>query len=337
MTKRALKHAGLTLGLLALASIGSTALAQELPKAARLPLGAMMRPPLRTSPAATDTSSLRYTVISFPGDLSTQGVGINPGASTASAEIVGGHVFNGGQNGTGFRGHLRGGKAMAQSYESVNDPAGPVQQQAYSVNDAGQVVGDYFDSAGNFHAYELDGTSYKPLEVPFTGATGTYSPGINNAGQIAGGWIDGNGLSHGFTLVGGTYSSFDYPGAAQTVARAINSQGDISGYWVDGSGNYHGFLKQGATYTSVDVPGAVFTIAVGLNDADELAGGFCPTADCVNTGIGEEGFVYRNGSFTTVAVPGEPATGLGGISNSGIVIGTYFDDAGAYYAFTATP
>lgn len=63
-----------------------------------------------------------------------------------------------------------------------------------------------------------------------------------------------------------TFTTFDVPGATDTIASGINDGGQIVGW-----GTY-GFLKDGATFTRIDVPGATSALALGINDAGQIVG-----------------------------------------------------------------
>jgi hypothetical protein len=352
MTKQNLKNLSLSLCLLATALISSTSPAQGVGPAAKLRRAPVMPSTAQAAARQADTSnapSYTYTLIAYPGTLNTQGVGINPGAfsqdsddhggARSKIDIVGAWFFPDGTSQTGFRASVSGTKAVTtETYELLNDPSAPTPQQAYSINDFGQIVGDYIDSSNVFHAYEVDHGKFKPLEVPFAGATGTYSPAINNSGEIVGLWNDSAQNTHGFTLIEGTYTSFDYPGGTGfDLYLAVNSEGNIVGTYIDASGNYHGFLRKGKTYTSIDFPGAIATLASGINDSDEIVGTYCTINQCLYTGEGEQGFVLKNGVYTSFAIPGEFATDLAVINNKGVIMGNYTDAAMLNYTFLATP
>ena len=124
----------------------------------------------------------------------------------------------------GFLARVSEKKTVAETYEAVNYPHVPPQQGAESVNDLGQIVGEYLDSSGDFHGYEWAGGKFSQINVPFAGATGTFPFGINNSGEVVGGWNDSDGNEHGFTLIGSTYASFDYPGATYTHPTMSTAQ-----------------------------------------------------------------------------------------------------------------
>jgi uncharacterized membrane protein len=137
----------------------------------------------------------------------------------------------------------------------------------------------------------------------------------------------------------GTYSSFDYPGAADTWAWGLNNEGAIVGYYDDsGSNATHGFLLSGGTYTSIDVPGAVETIAIGINDLGDIVGVYCTTDPCIDDFDGAQGFLLSKGVFTTISVPGSTYTESDGINNQGMIVGLFTDvNNGPLRTYVAVP
>jgi hypothetical protein len=351
MTKQILRNFGRSIGLVSTMLLAASSFGQEVKPVAKLHGARVASSTAQTAARdaqVSDSPMYTYTVVSYPGTLNTQGVGMNLGAlnldsddkgdgDSSKIEVVGAWYFPDGTSQTGFRARISGTKAVTERYVQVNNPNAPTPQQAYSINDFGTIVGDYIDSSNVFHAYEKVGDEFKILDVPFAGATGTFSPAINNAGEIVGGWYDSAGNEHSFTLIGGTYTTFDYPGASSQFYYGINSPGDIVGSYTDKEGNSHGFLRRGRTYSSIDFPGAFATYAGGINDSGVIVGAYCPTSQCVSTLEGEAGFVLKNGVYTTFAIPGEFLTSLAGINNKGVVMGNYLDAAELVYTFVATP
>jgi len=336
MTRQTLKNSALALGLLGLALIPSTSVAQAGP-ASKLPgknpatAGAQAASHQTKTPGSP---SYTYTLLSFPGTLSTSAFEINLGATTSKTEIVGAAGEG------GFLVRVSGKKTVTETYKAVNYPHGPGPGLVNDVNDSGQIVGQYSNGEGGYSGYELSGGKFTPIAVPFkTGSIGTEPLGINNSGEIVGSWWDINNGEHGFTLIGGTYTSFDYPGGSEdTGAWGINSAGDIVGGYGDASGVGHGFLLSGGTYTSFDFPGAVVTVGFAINDSGDIVGLYCTTNPCISDiTMGAQGFLLSQGVFTTIAIPGEAFTYAAGINNNGVVVGTYGDAAGLVAGFMATP
>ena len=331
MTKQTVKNFALALGLFGLALIPSTSLAQvglasKLP--ARRPASAAAQAASHPTQTAGATS-YTYTLLSFPGTLYTYACGINPGATTSKIEIVG--LYSLADGGTaGFLAHVSGTKTVTETYKAVTYPHEPLPQYAEGVNDSGQIVGEYADSSGVYHGYELSDGKFTTIDVPFAGATGTYPEAINNSGEIVGEWGN-NGVATGFTLIDGTYTSIEYPGATYTFIFDVNNQGDMVGSYISPDLNgIQGFLLSGGTYTSFEFPGAVDTEGAGINDAGVIVGDYW-------NGGPSSGFVLSGGVYTTITIPGEPLTFLDEINDNGVLVGYYQDAAGLTYSFLATP
>ena len=133
--------------------------------------------------------------------------------------------------------------------------------EAVGINDDGQVVGDYRDSAGRFHGFFWDAGLFLTFDVPFPEAALTGPSGINNVGQIVGFYVDNNvsqmfpnGHFHGFLYDNGVFSSFDVPGASATLPMDINDHGQIVGVYGDSDSIPHSFLLEGGHFTSIEVP-----------------------------------------------------------------------------------
>jgi uncharacterized membrane protein len=332
MTKQILKNFALALLLSGLALIPSISLAQADP-ASKLP---GKRPASAASQTAShqtkmpDSPSYTYTLLSFPGTLSTVAIGINPGAITSKTAIVGA----GGED--GFVALVSGKTKFTETYEAVNYPHAASQVGPQGINDLGQIVGQYFDSSEHYHSYELSGGRFTTIKVPFTGAMTTFAYGINNSGEIVGSWVDSASNTHGFTLIGSTYSSFDFPGASSTEAFSVNGAGDIVGPYTDASNIAHGFLLSGGTYTAIDFPGSTASLAGGINDSGVIVGDYCTSTECAATDEWTEGYLLSGGVFTTFVIPGEPNTIAQNINNNGVVVGFYIDAAGLEVSFLAT-
>jgi len=337
MTKRTLKHLALSLPVLGLALIPASSLAQ-VRLGAKLPgkgAASSATQAARSQAQTSGSPSYTYTLLDYPGSLATVALSINKGATTSRTEIVGGYNDPNGYMGSqgGFVVKVSGTKTVTEIYRAVNYPNEPPGQNATGVNDLGQIVGIYSDSSGVEHGYELNGAKFTTLDVPFAGATGTYSLAINDSGEVVGCWTDSDGNDHGFTLLAGAYTSFDYPGGPQTCAYGVNNAGDIVGEFAYGS-----FLLSGGTYSPLAFPGAVLTYAVGINDAGDIAGSYCLTnGECETNGEGSQGFLLSGGSFTTIDVPGEFYTDVTDVNNNGVVVGYYEDAAGVVGGFMATP
>jgi uncharacterized membrane protein len=135
----------------------------------------------------------------------------------------------------------------ATSFYTIRVP-GSVQDGAYSVNAADDVVGVYIDSNGSVHGYLRTGAgNFVNIDVPMTHNTQAF--GINDAGDIVGDYPlppEHAYIPNGFLLSGGVYYNISYPNSLQTSAYAINNNGQIVGDYVDSTGVY-GFIATPCT------------------------------------------------------------------------------------------
>src|SRR5436190_1345612 len=115
------------------------------------------------------------------------------------------------------------------TYTTLDDPLGPRDTIAQGINDAGQIVGYYFDAGNHQHGFLYSGGIYITLDDP-SATNGTFAYGINNAGQIVGSYNDGSG-AHGFLL---TISPNPPPPPGTTadlILRGANSSPYASGQY----------------------------------------------------------------------------------------------------------
>lgn len=148
-----------------------------------------------------------------------------------------------------------------------------VGTEAHGINDKGEVVGTYFDSAGQQHGFYLIGKTYKTLDLP--GAVTTTASGVNNAGLITLFGTDSAGDYTSFTWDGQNFKQYSVPGAGPlgTVIHTPNNNGDIVLTWYDAKNAAHGAWFHHGAFIKFNDPtrGAINTRAVGLSDA--LVGG----------------------------------------------------------------
>ena len=111
-----------------------------------------------------------------------------------------------------------------------------------AINDSGQIVGSFYDAAGNQHGFLLSGGIFTTFDDP-EGVQGTAMSVINNSGQMAGYFTSADGNQHGFLLSGGVFTTADAPGAFyDTYFYGINNSGQMAGNFLDAAANGHGFV-----------------------------------------------------------------------------------------------
>jgi probable HAF family extracellular repeat protein len=161
------------------------------------------------------------------------------------------------------------------AYTMLDFP-GAILTEAVGINDEGDVVGDYRDSAGTFHGFVWDEAQFRTIDVPFPEAILGAATGINNVGQIVG-FYDTSSDRHGY-LYDGSFTSIDLADAVETQPEDINDRGQIVGTYADRAGAAHGFLLDldNGTFTTIDAPfpGVTFTTAQGINNKGQIVGRF---------------------------------------------------------------
>jgi hypothetical protein len=163
--------------------------------------------------------------------------------------------------------------------------------------------------------------TYTTIDHPLAGVGGTV-PNDIEGGQIVGSYLDASGVTHGFLFDGATWSTLDHPAAAApggTAAYGI-SDGVVCGSYVDASGQTLGFLYDGVNWTTLDRPplgiGPVDTFARGISDGTVVGYSI--------ENVAARGFVYRDGVFTDLVIPGAVGTFPQDV-DPGRIVGTYDD------------
>jgi probable HAF family extracellular repeat protein len=127
------------------------------------------------------------------------------------------------------------------------------------------------------------------------------------------------------------FRSIDFPQAIFTAAEGINPGGDIVGTYKDAGGHQHGFLLSNGQFSTIDVPNAVATIATGINPAGDIVGRYTAprysTAECTASGSPAciHGFLYSQGTFSTLTFPGHPGAFAQRIAPDGNIYGCLHD------------
>ncbi len=109
--------------------------------------------------------------------------------------------------------------------------------QAFAINDAGQIVGDYEINESGPYGFLYANGKYQAINYP--NALYTVASAINNHGVIAGLYEDQKGQVHGFTDQNGTFTEIDHPNALSTGVTGINDRGIIVGLWSPEFGQYN--------------------------------------------------------------------------------------------------
>ena len=183
-------------------------------------------------------------------------------------------------------------------------------------NDKGEVVGIYYDQAGQQIGFLYTAGSF----VSINAGLGTVPRDINNNSEIVGYMVDESFRSHGFIFRNGVLEMVDVPGNTQTTALGISDAGHITGFYVtDESPNaIIAFVMYGGIVTIVDVPGASFVNPGDVNANGEVVGVYAKPDGRY------DGFRWRDGVSTTFTAPGsgeDLTTQANSINNNGVIAG----------------
>lgn len=122
---------------------------------------------------------------------------------------------------------------------------------------------------------------------------------------------------HGFQVQGGRFIPINYPKVTNTWLFNVNQLGTAVGSFSSSATLVRGFLLLNGEYTVVAYPEARTTYALAINDNSEIVGTYA-------TGRVSNGFLWKDGNFTTINYPNSKfGTVLTGINNSGVVVGNH--------------
>jgi probable HAF family extracellular repeat protein len=213
-------------------------------------------------------------------------------------------------------------RAGAYTFVAFSDPSALLYTFAKGIDDAGQVVGYYYDSQQRTHGFlEMNGRFTKIDDPASPGGTIPY--GIDTAGQMVG--TDTNAAlsqTGSFLHANGIFTPIADPLATgATIVSGIGDAGQIAGYYSDATG-VHGFVDTAGKFTTINAPQAPDnTVASGINASGQIAGSYS-----LASGIGS--FVDTGGRFAPIGAPNTFLTVAQGINDAGDVVGYYEASAG---------
>lgn len=216
----------------------------------------------------------------------------------------------------------------ALDHIQVVDYPGATNTQINGMNDAGDVVGFYVDSAQKTHGFVLKQGKFTSFD--FEGATATQGRAINNSGDIAGLYTHDDGLQHSFLYSGGTFTRIDVPNANYTGAFGLNESGEVVGHTQFPGESMKGFTWKQGQFSVFTYPDAnTMACAFGVNAKGDIVGHWREPSGTIR------GYVLRNGRFASFEFPGAKGTmiDVGGISSSGDIVGPYTGADGVNYGF----
>jgi probable HAF family extracellular repeat protein len=178
-----------------------------------------------------------------------------------------------------FNGTLENGFAGYDSFLYSNGAVstfrfpGAFATQALSLNNQGQIVGDYYPRPENgfinSHAFLYSNGVLTNIDIP--GTSLTYAVGINNVGQILLETFVGPYFTPQVYIdTNGVYTSLDLP----FLANGFNDVGQIVG----NSGNV-GYLDTNGVITALRFPNRTATRPISINNAGQIVGYVAPVPE----------------------------------------------------------
>jgi hypothetical protein len=235
------------------------------------------------------------------------------------------------------------------------DAPGSTYTQGVAINERGEVVGVYADSAGIYHGFlrrptgqivSFDAPGAAPN--PLTGIE-TVPTGINDQGDIVGYFSDSATppATHGFVRSArGDFTVLDDPDSnsspPDTIAYAISATGVIVGQY-SGATTSHGFVRgPSGDFQTIDGPGALFSYCVDVNRNDEVLCQYQVPQGSSYTPLGL--IRYADGRTRTFGAPGAGNAGtlVGGLcgvaaypalNGEGETTGFYYDASNVEHGY----
>jgi probable HAF family extracellular repeat protein len=218
--------------------------------------------------------------------------------------------------------------------------------QAFGINIAGQIAGDYYGvpTGGRYyHAFLYSGGQLTDFGTNFSYQS--MASGINDAGKVVGSyWTNSTNDGLGaFLYSHETVTCLESFGGRVAEAFGINNSGLVVGYSATSSGGTYACLwdASGTTITMTNMntlSTSRASYALSINNSGQAVGYFYPA---LSPAI-ERAFIYNNGSMMDLnslitPTPGWTLSRASGINDSGWICGYETDGSGQTRAFLLTP
>lgn len=199
---------------------------------------------------------------------------------------------------------------------------------ATDINDQRLVVGYMFqplpppDEGSNLLGFIQN----KRLVLPITGpdSNQTFAFGINDRGEITLFSTTPEGQSNSYLLSRGVYNLIEVPDSTYTAVYGLNNKGEIAGYYTvppPAVQRTRAFVYRKGEYVTLDPLNGQRGAArsFDINDRGDVVGYFEPN----DGNLISRGFLFHNGTYAHIEVPGATTTIAFSINNAGVIVGIY--------------
>jgi hypothetical protein len=224
-----------------------------------------------------------------------------------------------------------------KAYASIDYP-GALLTSAFSINNAGNIVGFYQDASKNLHGFFYNRVTASFASIDYTDpvcATGTDARGINKRGDIVGTCTDSANNFHGYLLTADGFSSVQAPGHLSTVPQRISPDGRIVGciHDTDASTTMFGMSRDsigfnffGGKFGGLD--------GMGFMNNGVTAGGRRVAGFFMDTSLNRvRAYTVRRGAATPFDYPDAALTQAWDINAQADVVGVYRDTGGRIHGY----
>jgi probable HAF family extracellular repeat protein len=215
--------------------------------------------------------------------------------------------------------------ATTSFYYDVTDLGtlpGDTGSTAYSINEAGQIVGSsYNTTTGAGHVFLWQSGNMAPLLN--LGTKNSIAWSINNKSQIVGEFTTSTGSRHAFLWQNDTLSDLGtLAGYTNSIAYSINERGQVTGYAYNGIGNgsRQAFLwQQNSGMKKLKSLSSNDSLAYGINNRGQVVGGSRISTEAAHIVLWQNYKINDLGTFN-----GKSSSGHN-INNRGQIVGSSTD------------
>lgn len=201
---------------------------------------------------------------------------------------------------------------------------------ANGINNAGQVVGDYFDGASS-QAFVWAGGALTPLGT--MGGRSSTARAVGSSGVVAGYAVFDDDSAQAFLYDGGAVIPLGTLGGASSFGLGVNGAGQVVGQSLNSLQQFRAFSYAGGAMSDLGVIAGGVSLAQGVNNAGQVVGETTVDDEPVPT---FRAFLYQDGVMNELGTLGGRLSSAAAINEAGQVTGYALGAASPEHAFLYT-